>query len=99
MVSSWCIGLKSPEAPAYFTKCVRERFSTTSGGAASPTRISAKVGTAGLYPGSPRACRARGARTEERHPGDPEHARDRDDRRESAQVVDGELVGHQHDRR
>ena len=41
IVSSWCIGLKSPDAPAYFTKWVRERFSTTSGGAASPTWSSA----------------------------------------------------------
>ena len=46
-VSSWCIGLKSPEAPAYRTKFVRVRFSTTSGGAASPTEMSSKAG-AGL---------------------------------------------------
>ena len=32
IVSSWCIGLKSPDAPAYCTKWVRDRFSTTSGG-------------------------------------------------------------------
>ncbi len=44
IVSSWCMGLKSPLAPAYRTKCVRLRLSTTSGGAPWPTVRSANRG-------------------------------------------------------
>src|SRR6185312_8130818 len=35
--SSWCRGLKSPLAPAYFTICVRLMFSTTTASWVSPT--------------------------------------------------------------
>src|SRR3989442_14087975 len=35
--SSWWIGLKSPEAPAYRTRSVRVRCSTTNGGIACPS--------------------------------------------------------------
>jgi hypothetical protein len=38
------MGLKSPDAPAYRTKCVREMFSTTRGGASAPTDRSSNAG-------------------------------------------------------
>src|SRR5437899_5573904 len=41
-VSSWWMGLKSPEAPAYRTRSVRLRFSTTTGGSSSPSFTSSK---------------------------------------------------------
>ena len=39
--SSWCIGLKSPDAPAYFTRSVRVSVCVTTG-ASSPTFTSSK---------------------------------------------------------
>src|SRR5262245_44213587 len=43
-VWSWWIGLKSPEAPAYFTKSVRVNFSTLTSGSAWPSFTSSQYG-------------------------------------------------------
>src|SRR5580658_9591331 len=42
VTSSWCIGLKSPDAPAYFTRSVRVSLCETTG-ASSPTLTSSYV--------------------------------------------------------
>src|SRR5215831_10314691 len=50
--SSWCMGLKSPEAPAYITRSVRVSSWVTTG-ASSPSLTSSKNSFASATDGSP----------------------------------------------
>ena len=55
--SSWCIGLKSPDAPAYWTRSVRVSL-WVNDGASSPTCTSSKFSLASaIDPSSPCATR------------------------------------------
>ena len=52
IVSSWCIGLKSPDAPAYFTNIVRvsagnsSRFSSPTDSASNDTGLAVALASA-----------------------------------------------------
>src|SRR4030095_7439453 len=51
-VWAWCIGLKSPEAPAYLTKSVRVSLSTRISGKVSPSFTSSQKRSVAAMAGS-----------------------------------------------
>src|SRR5437764_8944568 len=52
LTSSWCMGLKSPDAPAYCTRSVRVSSWVTTG-ASSPSLTSSKYSFCSAIPGLP----------------------------------------------